>query len=605
MDFYGGAEGVQEVGEGAFGDEVGGFPSGSGNIIVVLKVKVRPLEGIAGVEPGFVGPGDVASFAAEDAGAADALDSLKAFFAGFEIEPGLEVGAGGEQLFLHRADVHGTDRAPAFHGKSCNHAGGLADFHHHRLQAGRPVDKIGHAYGLLRHDQVFNLERHERAHGQGERRDGREDHLRELCPIRVGVVVMIDRIIANGHAGTVGVSRIALAGLVQREKMLTLDTAAFAIVREQRKAVLRRILVSQAEILHTEAGLQEIQEADGALLRDRDHRIPLLARHIDYVGVEVVRLHGPVDHHLTAGQKAVGKHHPGRPQRLPLRDVLAVQRVLAAVDIETFVVVLRPGDRHVGILAVVFDRHDHGHVLDYAVTFFERHRFAGVQARVEADMVGHSARFRHIAQLSAVDEHLAAQGHTLTIGIVEADIPAFLKFMGMGECQPFDYLQLRLGRDHVFKNGLPHLRLEEHVAHPAGLQVFVAPVVLGQSIRELAEDAAAQTVVAVDCRDAGRGQHAAQPWGLFHYQCLRPHTRGLHSRRRPGRSSTNNKNIDTTVARHRANHRHRGQKYAFHIFHWLFLKYTIIPPTFLGRHNKKGGPGRVRLDFEGISRIST
>ena len=179
-------------------------------------------------------------------------------------------------------------------------------------------------------------------------------------------------------------------------------------------------------------------------------------------------------------------------------------------------------------------------------------------------MVGHTARLGHIAQLRAVHQHLAAHGPRAPCRVLEADLPALCELLRALEAQPLPDRELLLGRGKILEDLLAHLRLEEDVAHPAGLQVFVAPIMLGQGVRELAEDAAAQAVIAVDGGHAGGGQHAAEPGRLFHYQRPRPAARGLNSGRSAGGSTAHHKDINTLSTGNQRKKRNQRKGYSFH-----------------------------------------
>ena len=173
-----------------------GFP----RIIVIKEYLILPHR-IIYPEPGLVGPADRPAVPPHDSGGADPLDRSETWIVRCDVQIRHQIPAGGKDPLLHLShrDFPETRLRPTCppRGHRGGDAGGLADLHHDRLEPGRAIRDAGHGHRLLYHKNILGLLRNHDPERNREGRDRMELQLRKIPPIRIAIVMMVNRIVPH------------------------------------------------------------------------------------------------------------------------------------------------------------------------------------------------------------------------------------------------------------------------------------------------------------------------------------------------------------------------------------------------------------------------
>ena len=349
------------------------------------------------------------------------------------------------------------------------------------------------------------------------------------------------------------------------------------MIREERESVFcRELVIGNAEVLHTELGLDEVEEAKGEVLRLCICLLPFARGHIYAVDIVVISVYRPVDHILSSRKPAVGDHHLSRPESLACLKRLNCQRIVTGICKHLRIIAFRSIYSHIGIRTVILQDCDIGQVLDDVIGSFRSYGLPCLRGSFHTYAVLHSAGFSDVTELGGVDEHVGCHYIFFTFLIPEFDFPEVFLAGDVEHCglAP-EREQVAAGCGYIRKHFLADARFKVYVADPAGLEGVPSAISLSKRVGELAEYSSLKPVVAVDAAHAGAGEHSAHPGSLFHNHHRYSHPGSLHCCRNTTCSSSDNQNV-YMLSRSAGRHTRRRPNGGHHEFQIIFNHIFIL-----------------------------
>ena len=177
------------------------------------------------------------------------------------------------------------------------------------------------------------------------------------------------------------------------------------IWEESELVFCRKLIISQAEVLHTKFCLNEIYERQSEVLRLCICLSTLLTGHFYGVDIVVIAINRPVDHIFPVRSPSICDHHLRGPQSLTSLRLSAILIETTVVE-WSWVIPFRFFNSHISIRTIVLQQRHKREVLNHIIRLGRSDRLSCIRRRLHADFIINSASLGNITELCSINQDI-------------------------------------------------------------------------------------------------------------------------------------------------------------------------------------------------------